>query len=98
LTPLVSSARKREEHVGERRGQICRCRKSGHHAGLDDRRRLALKYEDGDVVVLLVTSEHTFHEVLEEPLGPGQQLLIGPSGHGGQLIQTRVQTTIPVLY
>ena len=51
-----------------------------------------------DVVVLLVTSEHTFNEVLEEPLGPRQQVLIGPCGHRSQLLKTRVKTTIPVLY
>src|SRR5690242_18098040 len=54
--------------------------------------------EHRDVVVLLVTSEHTFHEVLEEPFGAGQQLLVRPGGHRGQLFETSVQTTIPVLY
>src|SRR6202035_3199534 len=51
-----------------------------------------------DVVVLLVTSEHTFNEVLEQPFGPGQQVLIGPCGHRSQLLKSRVETTIPVLY
>src|SRR6516165_4439063 len=51
-----------------------------------------------DVVVLLVTSEHAFDEVVEEPIRPGQQLLVSPCGHGGQLFETSVQTTIPVLY
>src|SRR5271157_3074839 len=50
------------------------------------------------VVVLLVTSEHTFNEVLEQPFGPGQQVLIGPCGHRSQLLKTRVETTFPVLY
>src|SRR5690349_24466834 len=51
-----------------------------------------------DVVVLLVPSEHTFNQVLEESLGTGQLLLVGPCGHRGQLLETRVQSTIPVLY
>src|SRR5262249_40216750 len=51
-----------------------------------------------DVVVLLVTSEHTIDEVLEKPFGPGQQLLVSPCGPSGQLFQTSVQPTIPVLY
>src|SRR6266478_626981 len=51
-----------------------------------------------DVVVLLVTSEHTINEVLEEPFGAGQQLLIRPGGDRRQLFETGVQTTIPVLY
>src|SRR6266702_4469297 len=50
------------------------------------------------IVVLLVTSEHTFNEVLEQPFGTGQQILVGPCRHRSQLLQTRVQTTIPVLY
>src|SRR5579859_859096 len=50
------------------------------------------------VVVLLVTSEHTFHQVLQEPFGAGQQVLIGPCGHGGELVETGVETTIPGLY
>ena len=54
--------------------------------------------EHRDVVVLLVTSEHTFHEVLEEPFGAGQQFFVRPGGHRRQLFETRVQTTIPVLY
>src|SRR2546429_6655621 len=54
--------------------------------------------EHRDVVVLFVTSEHTFHEVLEEPFGAGQQFVVRPGGHRRQLFETRVQTTIPVLY
>src|SRR5204863_8064942 len=54
--------------------------------------------EHRDVVVLFVTSEHTFHEVLEEPLGAGHQFFVRPGGHRRQLFETRVQTTIPVLY
>src|SRR5712691_9344424 len=60
----------------------------------------ALRYvhdQHRDVVVLLVTSEHTFNEVLEQPFGTGQQVRIGPRGHRSQLFKTRVQTTIPVL-
>src|SRR6266480_4176981 len=54
--------------------------------------------EHRDIVVLLVTSEHTFHQVLEEPFGAGQQFFVRPGGHRRQLFETRVQTTIPVLY
>src|SRR5256886_7284906 len=54
--------------------------------------------QHSDVVVLLVTSEHTFHQVLEEPFGAGHQFFVRPGGHRRQLFETRVQTTIPVLY
>src|SRR5437763_12708659 len=54
--------------------------------------------QDRDVVVLLVPSEHTFNQVLEKPPRTGQKLRIGPCGHGGQFLETSVQTTIPVLY
>src|SRR5689334_9116298 len=51
-----------------------------------------------DVVVLLVPSEHPFNQVLQKPSRTGQQLRIGPCGHGRQFLETSVQTTIPVLY
>src|ERR1035438_10570372 len=54
--------------------------------------------EHRDVVVLLVTSAHTFYEVLEKPFGMGEHVRIGTCGHRGQLVKTRVEPAIPVLH
>ena len=47
-----------------------------------------VQYEHRDIVVLLVTSEHTFYEVLKEPFGMGQYVRIGAGGHRGQFVKT----------
>ena len=42
------------------------------------------------IVVLLVTSEHTFNQILEKPFGPGQHVRIGTCGDRRQFLQTCV--------
>ena len=51
-----------------------------------------------DVVVLVVTCEHMIHQVLEQPFRVAKHVFIDSCGHRRQLVKTRVQTTIPVLY